>query len=336
MTSKRDWIRRYRRRILRTSLFAGAALLLLGLGMTARGEESDATPPAISTVDDYVGKWNIRITDARDTFAAGQIDVEKKGDELAAALVWRWGSYGPATEAYVEDGALHLVRKAEKEGEDVFEARLVDGALKGQVRYPDGATHHFEGRPAPALAATGEPQWGEPVTLFDGKTLDGWRLRDPGAKMGWAVVDSELAVVDPKGNADLVSEKTFQDMKLHIEFNVDPHSNSGVYLRGRYEIQIESGDPDAGHRTQKCGALYSRIAPSTDATKPAGEWQVYDITLVGRELEVVLNGLTVVDGAVEGITGGAINPFEDEPGPLMLQGDHGKVRFRNVVVTPAQ
>ena len=103
-----------------------------------------------------------------------------------------------------------------------------DVILKGTAHYADGTVRHFEGRPAPALATTGEPEWGEPITLFDGETLDGWSLRDPEAKMGWAVVDGELAVVESKGNADLVSEKTFQDMKLHLEFNVEPHSNSGV------------------------------------------------------------------------------------------------------------
>jgi hypothetical protein len=141
-------------------------------------------------------------------------------------------------------------------------------------------------------------------------------------------------VVEPEGNADLVSDQSFQDMKLHLEFNVEPHSNSGVYLRGRYEIQILD-DPEMTGDTHGCGALYSRIAPSKDATKPAGEWQTFDITLVGRDLTVVLNGETIIDGTVEGITGGALSPFEDEPGPLMLQGDHGKVRFRNIVVTPA-
>jgi hypothetical protein len=276
----------------------------------------EPSTPAPAGADDYVGKWNVRITDTGDTFAGAQIDVKKEGDGLAAGLVWRWGSYGPATRAWVEDGVLHLTREVETETEDgekekaeeVFEARLEDGVLKGTARYPDDTVHHFEGRPAPALAATGEPEWGEPVTLFDGKTLDGWRLRDPSAKMGWAVVDGELAVVEPEGNADIVSDAVFQDMKLHIEFNVEPKSNSGVYLRGRYEIQILD-DPEMTGDTHGCGALYSRVAPSKDATKPAGQWQTYDITLVGRELSVVLNGEEIVSTTVEGITGGAINPF---------------------------
>jgi hypothetical protein len=294
-----------------------------------------AAPSASApTAADYVGRWNVRITDADNTFVSGGFSIEKAGDHLEGGLVWRWGSYGPARTVEVKDGVLHIVREESVGQTDVFEARLANGALEGHVRYADGKIHHFEGRRAPALATSGAPQWGEPESLFDGKTLSGWRLRDPKAKMGWAVVDGDLAVVDPEGNADLVSDRTFQDMKLHIEFNVEPHSNSGVYLRGRYEIQIVD-DPALVTEAHGCGALYSRIAPRLDATKPAGEWQAFDITFVGRKLDVVLNGRTIVDGVAEGITGGAINPFEDEPGPLMLQGDHGKVRFRNIVVTPA-
>ena len=244
--------------------FLAAAIVVAP--MLACTTETAPPPPAAPSADEFVGKWNIRITDADDTFVGAQIDVEKNGDGLAAGLVWRWASYGPATKAWVEDGVLYVTRKAEAEegeepGEDVFEARLVDGALKGTARYPDGTVHHFQGRPAPTSPRTGEPEWGEPVTLFDGKTLDGWSLRDPKAKMGWAVVDGELAVVESKDNADLVSDQVFQDMKLHLEFNVEPKSNSGVYLRGRYEIQILD-NPEMTGDTHGAGALYSRIAPS--------------------------------------------------------------------------
>jgi hypothetical protein len=128
----------------------------------------------------------------------------------------------------------------------------------------------------------------------------------------------------------------FQDLMLHIEFNVEPKSNSGVYLRGRYEVQIlDNPDQKMALDSHGCGGVYSRIAPKVVAAKQAGAWQALDITLVGRHITVVLNGATIVDGVVEGITGGALDPFEGEPGPLMLQGDHGKVRFRNILVTPA-
>lgn len=292
--------------------------------------------PAPSPADAFVGRWNLRITDAEDTFVSGGLDVRKQGAELAASLVWRWGSYLPARSAVVKDGLLEIVREEKPGRFDVFVVRLDGDRMLGQVSYPDGVVQHFEGQRAPLLLDRRAPVWGQPVTLFDGKTLTGWKLRDAKKKNGWAVVNGELAVVDTKDNADLVSELAFQDMKLHIEWNVDAKSNSGVYLRGRYEIQIlDNPDAKTALDPHGCGALYSRVAPKLDATKPAGEWQTYDITLVGRQLQVVLNGKPIVNAVVEGITGGALDPFEGEPGPLMLQGDHGKVRFRNIVVTPA-
>ena len=306
------------------------SLILAG----ALGTQGAAQAP---TADDYVGRWNVKITDAEDTFAGGGFQVEKKGGALAAGVVWRWGSYLPAKSAEVKDGTLVVVREEKAGKPDTFEARLEGETLKGKVTYPDGKVHHFEGKRAPLLLSKKAPVWGAPVTMFDGKTLAGWKLRDPKKKNGWAVVNGELAVVDPKDNADLVSEQAFQDLKLHIEFNVEPRSNSGVYLRGRYEIQIlDNPDEKMALDSHGCGGVYSRIAPSVVAAKAAGEWQAYDFTFVGRQITVVLNGTTIVDGLVDGITGGALNPFEDEPGPLMLQGDHGKVRFRNIVVTPAR
>lgn len=294
-------------------------------------------PPSAPGADAYLGRWNLRITDATDTFVSGGFQITAQDGTLAAGLVWRWGSYLPAKSANVKHGVLHIVRE-EKPGKlDVFEARLEGETLKGRVTYPDGKVHHFEGKKAPLLLDKAAPVWGEPVTLFDGKTLEGWKLRDPAKKNGWAVVNGELAVVDTKDNADLVTERTFQDMKLHIEWNVDAKSNSGVYLRGRYEIQIlDNPDAKMALDSHGCGGLYSRVAPRLDATKPAGEWQSYDITFVGRQLQVVLNGQEILNTIADGITGGALNPFEGEPGPLMLQGDHGKVRFRNIVVTPAR
>jgi hypothetical protein len=294
-------------------------------------------PAKAPTADDYVGRWNVKITDAEDTFASAGIQVDKAGGALSAGIVWKWGSFNPVKSVEVKDGALRMVREDDKDKLDVFEARLEAGTLKGQATLSDGKVKHFEGRRAPALLSKKAPVWGAPVTLFDGKSLAGWKLRDAKAKNGWAVVNGELAVVEPKGNADLVSETTFQDAKLHVEFNVEPKSNSGVYVRGKYEVQIlDNPDQKTALDSHGCGAVYSRLAPKTDATKAAGEWQTLDITMVGRQITVVLNGTEIVNGVVEGITGGAISPYEDEPGPLMLQGDHGKVRFRNVVLTPAK
>jgi hypothetical protein len=305
---------------------------VLAVAMTA---QTPAPAPAAS--DGFVGRWNVKITDATDTFAGAGIRIDRTGDTWSGALVWRWASYAPLTSVEVKDGTLRLVR-AQKDGKaDVWVATLENGLLKGTVTYPDGKTHRFEGRRAPLLLSRKAPVWGDPVALFDGQTLAGWHLRDPKAKNGWAVVDHELAVVEPKDNADLVTDATFNDFKLHLEFNVDAKSNSGVYLRGRYEVQIlDNPDAKMALDTHGCGAVYSRLAPKIAAAKPAGAWQTLDIELVGRQVTVVLNGTTIVQDVIDGITGGALSPYEEEPGPLMLQGDHGKVRFRNIIVTPGR
>jgi hypothetical protein len=310
---------------------------MLTVSLILAGALAAQAPAKTPTADDYAGRWNVKITDAEDTFAGGGFQITNKGGVLSGGVVWRWGSYLPAKSVQVKDGALVIVREENPGKKDTFEARLEGEALKGKVTYPDGKIHHFEGKRAPLLLSKKAPVWGAPVTLFDGRTLAGWKLRDPKKKNGWAVLNGDLAVVESKDNADLVSEQAFQDMKLHIEFNVDPKSNSGVYLRGRYEVQIlDNPDPKMALDSHGCGGVYSRLSPKEDATKPAGEWQAYDIEIVGRQIGVTLNGKKIVQGTLDGITGGAINPFEGEPGPLMLQGDHGKVRFRNIVVTPGQ
>ncbi len=301
--------------------------ILLAMALAA---QAPANPAA---ADDYVGRWNVIITDATDTFVSGGIRIDKTAAGLSGGLVWRSGSYAPVKSVEVVDGVLRIARGETVGKQDIFEARLEGGMLRGQVTYVNGRTHRFEGRKAPVLPSFKTSAPWRTIKPFDGKTLNGWRPRDPKAKNGWAVVDGELAVVDPKGNSDLVSEATFQDMQLHLEFNIEPKSNSGVYLRGRYEIQIlDNPDAKMALDTHGCGAVYSRLAPKEDATKPAGEWQTLDIEFIGREIEVKLNGKTVVKDVVDGITGGALSPWEGEPGPLMLQGDHGKVRFRNIEV----
>ena len=195
------------------SLLLAAAVAAPLVGCTSAPEPEPAAPPR-PVADDYVGKWNIRITDTDDTFAGAQIDVEKKGDGVAAGLVWRWASYGPATTASVEDGVLRITRKVEveegqAEAEEVFEARLEDGMLKGTARYPDGNVHHFEGRPGAAASPRAASRSGASRSLSStGRPSTAGSLRDPKAKMGWAVVDGELAVVEPKDNADLVSERS--------------------------------------------------------------------------------------------------------------------------------
>jgi Domain of Unknown Function (DUF1080) len=184
------------------------------------------------------------------------------------------------------------------------------------------------------------PKWGEPVELFNGKDLTGWSTSPPGPDTfpppkvanadSWTVRDGLL--VNTKAGVNLVSERKFTDFKLHAEFRYPKGSNSGIYLRGRYEVQIEDNhglDPDS----HLIGGIYGFLNPSTNPSKPAGEWQTIDAELVGRVVTVHLNGERIIDRqTIPGITGGALDSDEGAPGPIMLQGDHGPIDFRRVRV----
>src|SRR5439155_11749478 len=156
--------------------------------------------------------------------------------------------------------------------------------------------------------------------------------RPPAAKHGGVVRDGLLVNATP--GTDLVSERTFTDFKLHAEFRYPKDSNSGIYLRGRYEVQIEDNfglEPDS----HLIGGIYGFLTPSVNTAKRPGEWQTVDVELVGRMVTVVLNGERVIDRqSIPGITGGALNSAEELPGPVMVQGDHGPIEFRRVAITP--
>lgn len=159
-----------------------------------------------------------------------------------------------------------------------------------------------------------------------GKDLTGWKAR--GLQNGWKVERGMLVNTMP--SSDLYTEERFRDFELHYEYNVPKDSNSGMYLRGRYEVQIvdDYGSPPSVHGT---GAIYGRIAPKVNAARPAGEWQRADVRLVGTRVTVTLNGKRVIENQeIPGPTGAALDDKVDEPGPILLQGDHGPVMFRNI------
>jgi hypothetical protein len=178
---------------------------------------------------------------------------------------------------------------------------------------------------------TKAPVWGTPIKLFDGKTLNGWHAIGTNQ---WVAENGILR--SDKSGANLVTDRVFTDFKLHVEFRYPSGSNSGVYLRGRYEIQVEDSygkEPNSLY----LGGIYGFIKPLEMVAKKAGEWQSFDITLVGRLISVVANGKQIIHlQEIPGITGGALNSQEALPGPIMLQGDHGPVEYRNIVITPAR
>jgi hypothetical protein len=165
---------------------------------------------------------------------------------------------------------------------------------------------------------------------LNGRDLAGFEPRSAEHAGCWRVQGGVLAATPPY--VDLVSEATFGDFRLHAEVRFPAGSNSGIYLRGRYEVQIQD---DLGHALDalRMGGIYGFIAPAADAARRAGEWQTLDVELVGRFVTVVLNGTTLIEAQeIPGITGGALDSDERAPGPIMLQGDHGPVEFRNLAI----
>ena len=183
---------------------------------------------------------------------------------------------------------------------------------------------------ATTILAADEPGF---VPLFNGKDTTGWHLRRKDGHNSWSVADGVLKnTVNPgEHGTDLVTDKKFWNFTVRYEYQVPDDSNSGFYLRGRHEIQIlgdfKSGKPAKGGN----GAIYNHTAPSEFASRPGGEWQTAEATIVGNKITVILNGKKIHDNVECNIaTGSEIDKNVTEPGPIFLQGDHGTVSFRNL------
>ena len=268
------------------------------------------------------------------------LEVTKSGrNTLVGRFVGQFGSARPIAdvETTSADGTTGFRFAIPPQWEDrstdlVVEGRLADGGLAGTITDADGAPVRFEGHRAPPLDHP-EPAWGKPVELFNGRDLAGWKPQHAMAANGWRVRDGILVNAEPGNN--LRTDRTFDDFKLRAEFRYPEGSNGGIYLRGRYEVQIEDnfgGEADS-HRI---GGVYGFLTPCVNAAKRAGEWQEVEITLVGRRVSVTLNGERIIDRQlIPGITGGALESDEGAPGPILLQGDHGPIEFRRLTLTPA-
>jgi hypothetical protein len=297
-----------------------------------------AGPASASTPDPaapFLGRWDVTLqTPGGDR--ASWLDIERDGEGVKVRMVGRWGHARWLPSAGVEGGRLRFVSPKADEGSDrdlAFEGDRSGDALVGRATGPGGAVWTWRALRAPALERKGPPRWGAPVQLFDGHDLKGWTLVDP-AKASWRADDGVL--LSAGDGSDLRTAATFEDFRLHIEFKYAKGANSGVYLRGRYEVQIED-DPHPEPPTMQVGGVYGFLAPNPPAARTPDVWRSYDVTLVGRRVSVVLDGETIIDNAeIPGITGGALDSREGAPGPLMLQGSEaGQVRFRNIVLTPA-
>jgi hypothetical protein len=322
---------------LRPIAFASAlAALLLCAGtrfsMFANGQSS-----AAESKNPFLGRWDLTLK-APDREYPSWLELSEEAGQLKAQMVGRWGNARPLPRAEVRNGHLTFVSPKDEEGAQadmVFEGSLNGRTLSGTVNGPDGKTWQWTGRRAPSLKRSEPPKWGSAIKLFNGKDLTGWHMDRPNASPVWKVENGDL--ISPGNGPELINDSKFEDFKLHIEFNCGENSNSGVYLRGRYEVQVETDsidEPPSHHM----GGIYGFLAPSPELPRTPGKWQSYDITLVGRTVTVVQNGQTIIDHKeIPGITGGALDIHEELPGPIYLQGtEKGHVAYRNIVITPAQ
>jgi len=342
-------------------------LFSLAVVLTACNEKANQPEQTNASVSEvppeyYLGSWALDLD--YENNKAGWLNISQEDGYLDGELLWRWGSVTPVEFAFYTDGQFfvtrghNVIREKDREGNAVRTHHIIswlnmvktgDDEIGGIAYFPapsgvDMEKVKFSGKRIPETEEQPDLSsvtYGETVSLIRDNSLEGWELLEPGATNGWSVKDGVLKnnPVQKEGEAhihygNLRTKDTYNDFRLTLEVKVPEGSNSGVYLKGIYEIQV--ADTYGKERdSHNMGALYSRITPSVSAEKPAGEWQKLDITLYKRHVTVVLNGVPVIENQpVRGVTGGAITSDEFSAGPLYLQGDHGAVEYRNIELTP--
>lgn len=305
----------------------------------------------------FIGNWALTIPGG----GAGWLGITDNNGKLEGGILWGGGSVVPVASVKVEDNTLIVTRIHERKAKDaqgkeikVKETETIRATIDGtnmklttERDKGDGKVTgkaDFAGKripPVPTAPELSKVKFGEPVKLFNGKDLTGWKLINPSSPNGWSVEGGILInrPVQEEGKprkhyGNLRTEAEFEDFNIELEIRLPQNGNSGVYLRGIYEVQVADsfGKPVDSHNM---GAVYSRIKPTENAEKPAGEWQTMNITLVDRHVTVILNGKKIIDNQpLLGCTGGALTSDEFKPGPIYLQGDHTGVDYRSIVIRP--
>jgi hypothetical protein len=299
--------------MLKSSLILAAALLMPALA------QKSSNPLA--------GRWDFNIT-TPGGMRACWLGVTPKDGNLEVWFQPTGGNVYQVKDVHV-DGS-HLTLNLSKSM--TWELNASGGKLTGVQKSGD-ATTQLTGVRSPALRRKAPKEWTDPESLFNGKDLTGWEPIGNPAASHWKVEDGLL--MNTAHGANLKSTRKFEDFKVHYEVNCPDDGNSGFYLRGRYEVQIEYEPLTSNPPERRIGSIYGRIAPQPELPRAPGQWETFDVTLVGRIVTVVHNGTTVIDAKeIEGITGGALDANEGEPGPFYIQGDHtGGLKFRNITVS---
>lgn len=287
--------------------------------------------------DPFVGRWGFDVPTPHG-IGANWLSVAGSGEKPE---IWfqPTGGHVFRIEDYKLDG-LHLtLTVAAPEGNKpatTWDLDAKDGTLVG-VQKRGNQTIRLTGKPEPALNRREPSSWNAPKPLFDGKDLNGWKPIGDISQNHWTVQDGNM--VNLQHGANLKTAQKFNDFKLHFEVNCPDNANSGFYLRGRYELQLEYEPVGENPPNRAMGSIYGRIAPSAQLPRKPGQWETFDVTLVGRTVTVMRDGVLTIDHKeIDGITGGALDADEAEPGPFYIQGDHtGGLKFRNITVaTPAE
>ena len=276
----------------------------------------------INAATPFDGRWDMTITTPKENYP-GWMELNTNGDVRVQP---RTGSVIPASSVKVDGAHLQVVFGS---GNITWDLTAEHGKLTGTQKRGDEVAQ-IEGVRAPALNRNPPGAWSRPEPLFNGRDLTGWEPSDPSSNH-WVAQDGIL--VNLEHGANLRTTRKFEDFKLHIELNCPNDGNSGIYLRGRYEVQVayEKG-PDRFH---SMAAIYGFRAPSIEMPRKPGQWESFDITLVGRRITLVRDGTTLLDNLeIPGITGGALDSHEAEPGVFYIQGDHtGGMKYRNITIS---
>lgn len=281
----------------------------------------------------FAGRWDLTITTPQGTYPSWMEFTEKDGQ--------------PQVRVQGRVSSVHLVKDLKLAGSRLsftssewfdkpiqvtWQFDAAGGNLIGIQKRGDGVDGRIAAVPAPPLNRQAPAAWNKPEPLFNGKDLTGWEPDAP-ADNHWKAINGEL--VNVTAGANIRNTRKLQDFKLHIEYNCPDLGNSGVYLRGRYEIQVDYEAPGTNDEFHSMGSIYGFLKPSVALPRKPGQWEKFDVTLVGRNVTIERNGVLIIDHQeIPGITGGAIDSREAEPGPLYIQGDHtGGMKYRNITIS---
>ena len=306
---------------------------MLALASALAADQKAGAAPAAG----FAGRWDLTIQGANHKRLPSWLELTVDHEVWKAGFVGRWGNARTLPKVVIRGDQIQFVSPKEEEDSRtdlVFDGKLTGETLTGSAKGPNGAPWTWTARRAPALKPPASLRWGQPITLFNGRGFAGWTFDNPEKSSSWVV--QEGCLVNKSAGSNIATEGKFRDFKLHIEVNCPTNANSGIYLRGRYEVQVEDDslqEPPSHHM----GAIYGFLAPVPEQPRLPGAWQSFDITLVGRFVTVVQNGQTIIDNQeIPGITGGALDSHEELPGPIYLQGDHGGIAYRNIVLSQSR